>query len=191
MIRLLNLLALVAVIASATWAYSVKYETILVAEKLRKREAELVRERDATAILKAEWQLLNRPARLQALAKPESGMQQLSARQVVRASEIPQAPTESGDKLEQLLTGSIPAAPRAPGNPTPASKATALPAKVKPAIPPAKKRAEQAKAGPIKLIPPGKIGPQAASPTNIAPSPPPPPAESGNPLTGLLKRLIR
>ena len=97
-------------------AYSVKYETILVAEKLKKREGELAREKDAITILKAEWQLLNRPARLQALAAPEPGVQQLLARQIVRVGDIPQAKPE-GDKLgtalDGLLTGSIPAAENA------------------------------------------------------------------------------
>ena len=108
MIRLLNVLALIAVISSATWAYSVKYETILVAEKLRKREAELTRERDAVAILQAEWHLLNRPERMQSLAKPEAGMQSVSARQVARPVDIPQATPDKGDKIDALLTGSIP-----------------------------------------------------------------------------------
>ena len=69
MIRFLNFLALAAVIGTATWAYSVKYETILVAEKLKKRQTELRHERDAISVLEAEWQLLNRPARLATLAK--------------------------------------------------------------------------------------------------------------------------
>jgi hypothetical protein len=113
MTRFLNFLALIAVIASATWAYSVKYETILVAEKLKKRETELRRERDAIQVLSAEWELLNRPARLAALAKPEAGMQQLSARQVVNARDIPAAQPAKGDMLDSLLTGSLPSVPKA------------------------------------------------------------------------------
>jgi hypothetical protein len=192
MIRFLNVLALAAVIASATWAYTVKYETILVAEKLRKREAELVREHDATAILKAEWQMLNRPARLQALAKPENGMQQISARQVARAADVPQAPAETGDKLESLLTGSIPPAPKSPASAAGAARTSAPPPKAKAVIPPAKKRAEQAKSGPIKLIPPGKIGPQPPLPLpSQAAAPASPPASAGSGLTGFLKKLLQ
>ena len=107
MIRFLNLLALIAVISSATWAYSVKYETILVAEKLKKREAELTRERDAVAILEAEWNLLNRPERMASLAKPEAGMQQLLAKQVIRPGDVPMASAVATDKIDSLLTGSI------------------------------------------------------------------------------------
>jgi hypothetical protein len=126
MIRFLNALALIAVISSATWAYSVKYETILVAEKLKKREAELVRERDAVAILEAEWNLLNRAERMASLAKPETGMQQLSARQVVKPGDIPMASAVTSDRIDALLTGSL-ALPDA-ARKTPAKAAGTTPA---------------------------------------------------------------
>lgn len=109
MIRFLNFLALAAVIGTATWAYSVKYETILVAEKLKKRQTELRHERDAISVLEAEWQLLNRPARLATLAKPGEGMGQMSAKQVAYAKDIPAAAPVKADALDTLLTGSIPA----------------------------------------------------------------------------------
>lgn len=126
MMRTLNILAIATLIGSATAAYSVKYETILVAEKLKKREAELRREKDAIAVLEAEWQILNRPTRLQALAPPEPGMQQLSARQIVRPGDVPQRGPEA-DPLDSMLTGSIDLKP-APKPPTP--KPATTPAKV-------------------------------------------------------------
>ncbi|MCZ8183010.1 MAG: hypothetical protein O9322_08575 [Beijerinckiaceae bacterium] len=209
MIRLLNLLALVAVIASATWAYSVKYETILVAEKLRKREAELQRERDATAILQAEWHLLNRPARMQALKKPESGLQSVSARQIVRPGDIPERPAEAPDALDSLLTGSIPPVTPDPqrrtartgantpaATPRPAANgATPLPATpVRPRATvttvPAPKAATRpvAQAAPVRIVPPARVGPTPAT-RDVPPAPvAPAPREGG--LTGFLKRLV-
>lgn len=128
MIRFLNFLALAAVIGTATWAYSVKYETILVAEKLKKRQTELRHERDAISVLEAEWQLLNRPARLMALAKPGEGMIQMSAKQIVLPKDIPAAAPAKADALDTLLTGTIPATPMPPkstaGSATPLPKAT-------------------------------------------------------------------
>ncbi len=201
MIRFLNVLALAALIGSATWAYSVKYETILVAEKLRKREAELQRERDAIAILKAEWHLLNRPERLQLLAKPEAGMQALSARQVVEAKDVPVAPVKT-DKIDDLLTGSIPtpdsaskATKSAKGTTTasvlPTGTARPKPVTTTPAAKPgqAKKTPEKTKtpskvatSAPARLMPPAPVG-------NTAP--PPAPRSEGGGLTGFLKKLIR
>lgn len=209
MIRLLNLLALVAVIASATWAYSVKYETILVAEKLRKREAELQRERNATAILQAEWHLLNRPARMQALKTPESGLQSITARQIVRPGDIPERPAEAPDALDSLLTGSIlpvtpdpqrrtarpgaiapPVTPRPaaqgatplPATPTrPRATVTTVPAPRAPARP-------VAQAAPVRIVPPARVGPAPAT-RDVPPAPvAPTPRDDG--LTGFLKRLV-
>jgi hypothetical protein len=195
MMRLLNLLALVAVIGSATWAYTVKYETILAAEKLRKREAELGREQDAVAVLKAEWHLLNRPERLQTLAKPEAGMQQLSARQVVRAADVPQAQPSAGDRIDDLLTGSIPLTPdsarksAAATTPKPKSAGATTPGTAKSASPrtadtKTTPRAPQksASAAPVRLTPPARVG--------AAPGSPPEPQPSGG-LSGFLKRLIQ
>lgn len=213
MIRLLNVLALIAVISSATWAYSVKYETILVAEKLRKREAELTRERDAVAILQAEWHLLNRPERLQSLAKPEAGMQSVSARQVARPADIPQAVPGKGDKIDALLTGSIPT-PDSTRNVATKTTGTTPPAKASGAKTPAKTSAKvdartaakasstkttSAGAGsaprnasaPLRIAPPAKVGaqPKLTPPASVAAAPASEKSPSG--LTGFLKNLIR
>ncbi len=219
MIRLFNALALIALIASATWAYSVKYETILVAEKLRKREAELQRERDAVTILQAEWHLLNRPQRMQSLAKPEAGMQMISARQVARAADIPHAAPDKGDKIDALLTGSIPTPDSARKNTgkaagaTPATTPKLAVANPRSATPAATTGAARGgtrtdttrsagvkakSTAPLGLIPPAKIGPAPAKSTPraapvaaVAVSPPTPEPKSTNPLTGFLKQLIR
>lgn len=205
MTRLLNLLALVALIASATWAYSVKYETILLAEKLRKREAELQRERDAVAILEAEWHLLNRPSRMQALKRPDLSLQTISARQIVKPGDIPERPAEAPDALDSLLTGSIPAA-----TPDPAKKAArppGLPAAATPrpaltganpqastairaratvtTVPPKATPRPVASAAPVRLTPPQRVGATPAAPPA---APPPAPREGG--LTGFLRRLV-
>lgn len=178
MMRSLNILALATLIGSATAAYSVKYETILVAEKLKKRESELQREKDAIAVLKAEWQMLNRPSRLAALAPLEAGMQTLSARQLVRASDIPARGPEKDPlaaALENTLTGSItapqrqtprvggptPAAPpRAAARTTPLPRAAAVTPSARSATPAPKQQAapRAAQGAPLALRPPAPLG---------------------------------
>lgn len=177
MMRSLNILAIATLIGSATAAYSVKYETILVAEKLKKRESELQREKDAIAVLKAEWQMLNRPSRLAALAPLEAGMQSLSARQIVRASDIPVRGPEKDPlaaALENTLTGSIatpqrntprvggptPAAPpRNAAGTTPAPRAAAATPAARSAAPAPKQTAPRAAQGaPLALRPPAPLG---------------------------------
>lgn len=213
MIRLLNVLAFIAVISSATWAYSVKYETILVAEKLRKREAELGRERDAVAILQAEWHLLNRPERMQSLAKPEAGMNSVSAKQIVRPTEIPLAAPVKSDAIDSLLTGSIPT-PESPKK-SAAKSAGTTPSKAgqgDKATTPSSTAARtttravaktggqtqaMAKAsGPLRLVPPANVGAKAGiktetrAPAALA-SAPVPEQKSSNPLTSFLKKLMQ
>ena len=70
MIRLLNLLAVVGLVASAIYAYSIKYDTLYQGSQVSKLKTALHAERQAIAVLRAEWQLLTRPDRLQAAEEP-------------------------------------------------------------------------------------------------------------------------
>lgn len=108
MIKLLHVVAIGALVSSALYAYSIKYETTLQAEQLQKLKAKAQRERDAIAVLKAEWQFLNRPERLQALADKHLDLQPLHITQIVRLSDIPNRGPKVdsiGRKLEDLGLG--------------------------------------------------------------------------------------
>jgi hypothetical protein len=103
--RFLHIAAILALIGSALYAYRIKYDTIYLAEQLAKRRNQISREREAIAVLKAEWQLANRPDRIQALAEKASDLQPASVQQIVRWQDIPMraAPVDSiGQKLEAL-----------------------------------------------------------------------------------------
>ena len=62
MIRLLNVLAIVGLIGSAVYAYSIKYDTLYQGGQVSKLQTALHTERQAIAVLRAEWQLLRRSA---------------------------------------------------------------------------------------------------------------------------------
>jgi hypothetical protein len=105
MIKLLHIVAIGALISSATYAYTIKYDTLLYGEQLAKLKQQSLREREAIAVLKAEWQHLNRPDRLQALSERHLQLQPLAATQLVRFSDIPdRGPKvdDIGKKLEAL-----------------------------------------------------------------------------------------
>jgi cell division protein FtsL len=107
-IKLLHVVAIGALVSSALYAYSIKYETTLQAEQLQKLKAKAQREREAIAVLKAEWQFLNRPERLQALADRHLDLQPLTTTQIVRLSDIPNRGPKVdsiGRKLEDLGLG--------------------------------------------------------------------------------------
>ena len=63
----LHLSAAVLVVVSATWAYRVNYATQEAMGRLDDLRQEIADEREAIAVLNAEWAYLNRPDRLKAL----------------------------------------------------------------------------------------------------------------------------
>ncbi|WP_445504940.1 cell division protein FtsL [Microvirga sp. G4-2] len=105
MTKLLHFVAISALIASAGYAYSIKYDTLYYAEQVAKLKSKVQREREAIAVLQAEWQYLDRPDRLQAAADHHLDLQPLKIQQLARLSDLPNRPTredEIGRKLEAL-----------------------------------------------------------------------------------------
>jgi cell division protein FtsL len=127
MIRFLNILAIAALIGSAVYAYKIKYETIYRAEQINKMKHEILAERDAIGVLRAEWAHLARPERIQELATKYLDLQPLSLTQVVTASALPDKAARVdaiGRKLETLGLGEPTNTPRgktAPSATTPGS----------------------------------------------------------------------
>jgi hypothetical protein len=113
MLKFFNILAVAGLIGSASWAYTVKYDTIFYVEQIKKIESQINKERDAVAILKADWQHLTKPARLQMLTDKHLTLQPLAAIQIIRASELPErksSPDAIAEKMDNLgiVTGSTP-----------------------------------------------------------------------------------
>jgi cell division protein FtsL len=104
-VRLLNFLAIAALIGSAIYAYTIKYETIFHAEKIVKLKHEIKAEQDQIGMLRAEWAHLTRPERVQALADKFLDLQPIALTQIVSADALPgKAPRIDaiGRKLEAL-----------------------------------------------------------------------------------------
>lgn len=105
MTKLLHFVAISALIASAGYAYSIKYDTLYYAEQVAKLKSKVQREREAIAVLQAEWQYLDRPDRLQAAVDQHLDLQPLKIQQLARLSDLPNRPTredEIGLKLQAL-----------------------------------------------------------------------------------------
>jgi cell division protein FtsL len=115
MMRFLHIAAIAALVASAVYVYSIKYDTIFLAEQVAKLKARAQKEKETIAVLQAEWQRLNRPERLQALADRHLGLQPLTVQQIVRFADLPQRQPkvdEIGRKLETLGLGQPTATPQ-------------------------------------------------------------------------------
>jgi cell division protein FtsL len=108
MVRILNILAIAALIGSAIYAYTIKYETIFHAETIVKLQHEIKLEQDQIGTLRAEWAHLTRPERIQALADRFLDLQPIALSQIVRLEVLPgKAPRVDaiGRKLEALGLG--------------------------------------------------------------------------------------
>jgi hypothetical protein len=105
MIKLLHFAAISALVGSAGYAYSIKYETLYHAEQVVKLKGKVQRERDAIAVLRAEWAHLNRPDRLQATVESHLDLKPMSVQQLARLADLPNRPPREdgiGRKLEAL-----------------------------------------------------------------------------------------
>ena len=105
MIRILNFIAIAALLGSAIYAYSIKYQTIFHAEQVASLKAEIKKEQDQIGLLRADWGHLTRPERVQALADKLMTLQPLALNQIVQVGQLPDKGEQVdtiGHKLEDL-----------------------------------------------------------------------------------------
>lgn len=105
LVRLLHVLAVVALVGSAGYAYSIKYESIYYVEKLSKLKSQIQREKDAIAASRADWQFHVRPDRLTVLSNQYLDLKPLKITQIKRFKDVPerQPRVDSiGQKLEAM-----------------------------------------------------------------------------------------
>lgn len=120
----LYLSASVMVVVCATWAYRVNYATQEALNRVADLKEEISGEREAIAVLTAEWDYLNRPDRLARLVKAnagELGLVELAPDQFGDAANAP-FPPEPKDELAAMVAGVVAAKP---GGSTEAMRAAA------------------------------------------------------------------
>ena len=134
MIRFLNILAAAALIGSAVYAYTIKYQTIYRSDQIAKLTRQIQQERDGLNMQRAEWEHLTRPDRLQPLAdKYLTDLEMTRPNQMTTFAQLPeraQRGDEIGKKLEALglaeptntPIASRPPAPTTPGATTPQAR---------------------------------------------------------------------
>jgi hypothetical protein len=122
MLRILNLVVIAALVLPAAYVYKIKFEATLQAERVSKLRAEIRRERDAIAILRAEWTQLDRPDRIQGLAQRHLKLRPVEVAQFDALNKLPERPVQlvppgTADPIgaiieifadEEALTGSLP-----------------------------------------------------------------------------------
>ncbi len=90
--RLLNLLVIAALILAASFVYKIKFDSTLQAERVGKIAAEIRRERNAIANLRADWAKLDTPGRIQDLANRHLAMKPVTPTQFDSLDRLPDKP---------------------------------------------------------------------------------------------------
>ncbi len=81
--RVVNLLLATFVVAAAFVIYELKYESRELTQRVAELKSSIRAERDALAVLRAEWSHLNRPERIAKLARKHLGLQPMKANQIL------------------------------------------------------------------------------------------------------------
>src|SRR6476646_7132762 len=112
--RLINILVIGALILAASFVYKIKFDSTLQAERVAKLRGEIRRERDAIAVLRAEWARLETPGRLQALVSRHLALKPMNPAQFDNFDRLPERPLPPNEPLSAAnpppgdATGSIP-----------------------------------------------------------------------------------
>src|SRR3981189_3964698 len=90
--RIIHLLVIGALVFAAAYVYRIKMESTSRTERVLRLHAEIREQRDAIAVLRAEWARLDAPLRLQGLAERHLPLKPLSATQYDQLKNLPERP---------------------------------------------------------------------------------------------------
>jgi hypothetical protein len=120
--RIIHLLVIGVLVFAAAYVYRIKMESTSRTERVLRLHAEIREQRDAIAVLRAEWARLDAPLRLQGLAERHLGLKPLNATQYDSLKNLPERPPRLvrpgdpdpiGAMIEAIdsvaVTGSVPA----------------------------------------------------------------------------------
>ena len=120
--RILHLLVIGVLVFAAAYVYRIKMESTVRTERVLRLHAEIREQREAIAVLRAEWSRLDAPLRLQGLAERHLGLKPLNATQYDSLKTLPERspnlvkpgdPDPIGAMIEAVdsvaVTGSVPA----------------------------------------------------------------------------------
>jgi hypothetical protein len=90
--RILHLLVIGVMVFAAAYVYRIKMESTDRTERVLRLHAQIREQRDAIAVLRAEWARLDAPLRLQGLAERHLALKPLSATQYDSLKNLPERP---------------------------------------------------------------------------------------------------
>ena len=90
--RIIHLLVIGVLIFAAAYVYRIKMESTERTERVLRLRAQIREERDAIAVLRAEWTKLDAPLRLQGLVERHLTLKPLNATQYDSFKNLPERP---------------------------------------------------------------------------------------------------
>ena len=106
--RIFNFILLAIMIVGAVVTYDMKHKAEVAAAKVARLQADIAKEKDAIALLRAEWSVLTQPGRLQSVVEKYADHFQLAPftpAQIATIGEIPlrkPAPITSPDETASI-----------------------------------------------------------------------------------------
>ncbi|HXI08180.1 MAG: cell division protein FtsL [Bradyrhizobium sp.] len=122
--RVIHFLVVGMLVFAAAYVYRIKMESTARVERVQRLNAEIREQKEAIALLRAEWARLDAPLRLQGLAERHLGLKPVTAQQYDQLRNLPERPpnfTRDPDPIGSMLniieatgeapliTGSVPA----------------------------------------------------------------------------------
>ena len=90
--RIIHLLVIGVLVFAAAYVYRIKMESTERTERVLRLRAEIREEREAIAVLRAEWAKLDAPLRLQGLVERHLALKPLNANQYDSLKNLPDRP---------------------------------------------------------------------------------------------------
>jgi hypothetical protein len=90
--RIIHLFVIGALVFAAAYVYRIKMESTERTERVLRLRAQIREERDAIAVLRAEWARLDSPLRLQGLAERHLALKPLNVNQYDSLKNLPDRP---------------------------------------------------------------------------------------------------
>nr|WP_272211767.1 hypothetical protein [Marinicella sp. W31]MDC2877657.1 hypothetical protein [Marinicella sp. W31] len=112
MLRPLDLILILAMVATATVTYTIKYNAETTLEEVRSLEDQIALEENTIDLLKADEALLTQPARMARLSEyfaVELGLEPAEPEQIATLDQLPPiAPEPQPEDLPPLMAGNAP-----------------------------------------------------------------------------------
>src|SRR5207244_8308311 len=90
--RIIHFLVVGMLVFAAAYVYRIKMESTSRVERVQRLNAEIREQRDAIAVLRAEWARLDAPLRLQGLSERHLALKPVTAQQYDQLKNLPERP---------------------------------------------------------------------------------------------------